>query len=154
MAAIKILCLCGRLSTELCISHPTDHIVTVPGLHSHLGYSSRLLARCEWDEVRTNVDIRTLVRELSITRHNIRDILVSFDWLGTDLLSCFQELRDETRTGRECRRRDDCTLHTLSFSSCLVLSQWECKPAIRYYEQHVALHVLKFLFFILFYPKL
>ncbi len=35
--------------------------------------------RCEWDEVRTNVDIHTLVRESSVTRQDIRDILVSFD---------------------------------------------------------------------------
>ncbi len=48
----------------------------MPGLHSRLGYSSRLLARCEWDKVHTNVDIQTLTRESSITR---QDILISFD---------------------------------------------------------------------------
>ncbi len=43
------------------------------GLHFHLGYSSRLLARCERDEVLTNVDIHihTLVQESSITRQGI-----------------------------------------------------------------------------------
>ncbi len=51
----------------------------MPGLHSHLGYSSRLLTRCERDEVPTNVDIHTLVRESLITRQDIRDIIVSFD---------------------------------------------------------------------------
>ncbi len=65
----------------------------MPGLHSYLGYSSRLLAKCEQDEVHTNVDIHTLmressverqdihtlVRESSIERQDIRDILVSFD---------------------------------------------------------------------------
>ncbi len=51
----------------------------MPGLHSCLGYSSRLLTRCEQDEVHTNVGIHTLVRESLITRQDIRDILVSFD---------------------------------------------------------------------------
>ncbi len=56
-----------------------DALDVMPGLHSYLGYSSRLLARYEWDEVRTNVDIHTLVQELSKTRLDIEDILVSFD---------------------------------------------------------------------------
>ncbi len=47
--------------------------------HSRQGEcSSILLERCEWDEVRTNVDIHTLVRKSSIIRQAIRDILVSF----------------------------------------------------------------------------
>ncbi len=36
----------------------------MPGLHSRQRYLSRLSRNCEWDEVRTNVDIHTLVREL------------------------------------------------------------------------------------------
>ncbi len=36
-----------------------------------------------------------------------------------------QELRDETRTGWECGRRDECTHHTLPFSSHLMLSPRE-----------------------------
>ncbi len=36
-----------------------------------------------------------------------------FLWLGTDLPICSWELLNETRTGRECDRQDDCTLHTL-----------------------------------------
>ncbi len=51
----------------------------MPGLHSCLEYSLRLLVRCERDEIRTNVDIRTLVWKSSITRQGIRDILISFD---------------------------------------------------------------------------
>ncbi len=97
----------------------------MPGFHSHLGYSSRLLARCERGEVRTNVDIHTLLQrivdnEAKHSRHSC------FLWLGTDLLTCLRELRDETRTGRECGKRDECTLHTY----ILVLSRWECKPGI------------------------
>ncbi len=49
----------------------------MPGLHSHLEYLSRLLRRCERDEVHTNVDIHTFVRES--TRQDIRDILIFFD---------------------------------------------------------------------------
>ncbi len=128
------------------------------GLHSCLGYSSRLLVRCEWDEVRTNVDIHTLVWKLQEkscasnkifyawftfssqvlvetfdemwTRWNTQECRHShshvgivdnearhskhscFLWLGTDLPTCLQELRDEMRTGRECGRRDECTFHT------------------------------------------
>ncbi len=52
-----------------------------------------------------------------ITRRDIWDILVSFD-SGTDLLTCFQELQDKTRTGWECDRPDECTLHTLVLISC------------------------------------
>ncbi len=43
----------------------------MPGLHCRQGYSSRLSRNCEWDEVRTNVDIHTLVRELR-NRYNSR----------------------------------------------------------------------------------
>ncbi len=39
-------------------------VYVMPGLHSHRGYSSRLSRNCEWDKVRTNVGIHTLVREL------------------------------------------------------------------------------------------
>ncbi len=38
--------------------------------------------------------------------------------LGTDLPTHFYELWDETRTGRECDRQDECTLHTLVLVSC------------------------------------
>ncbi len=41
-----------------------------------------------------------------------------FLWLGTNLPTCFWELRDETRTGQECGRQDTCTLHTLILISC------------------------------------
>ncbi len=43
----------------------------MPDLHSRLGYSSKLSRNCKRDEVRTNVDIHTLVRELQ-DRHNSR----------------------------------------------------------------------------------
>ncbi len=39
-------------------------LVSMPSLHSCRGYSSRLSRNCEWDKVRTNVDIHTPVREL------------------------------------------------------------------------------------------
>ncbi len=42
-----------------------------------------------------------------------------FFWLNTYLPTCFQELWDETRTGRECDRQDECTLHSLVISCCL-----------------------------------
>ncbi len=45
----------------------------MPGLHSCLEDSLKLLARYERDKIRTNVDIHTLVQELSITRQDIRD---------------------------------------------------------------------------------
>ncbi len=52
-----------------------------------------------------------------------------FLWLRTDLPTCLWKLWDETRTGRECGRRDECTLHTL----VLVLSRRECKPVIKFH---------------------
>ncbi len=50
-----------------------------------------------------------------------------FLWLGTDLLTCFRELRDETKTCEECETRWMYPSHS---RSCLVLSRWECKPGI------------------------
>ncbi len=88
----------------------------MPGLHSRLGYLLRLLARCERDKIRTNVDIHTLVHESSITRQDIRDILVSFD-SGLIYQHVFESF--EMRTDRECGRWDECTLHIL----ILVLSR-------------------------------
>ncbi len=38
-----------------------------------------------------------------------------FLWLGTDLPTCLWKFQDETRTGQECRRQDECALHTLIF---------------------------------------
>ncbi len=52
-----------------------------------------------------------------ITRRDIFDS-------GTDLPTCFRELRDGTRTVRECDRQDECTLYTLILIS---LSRQECK---------------------------
>ncbi len=123
-------------------------ITVMPRLHSHLRYSSRLSVRCERDEVRTNIDIHTLVREScsNEARHSRHS---RFLWLGTDLLTCLRELRDETRTCQECERWDECTLHIL----VLVLSRWEGKPGIiyswiylRYPLQHIMLPSL-YLFF-------
>ncbi len=68
------------ITSKPCVAKVVSHFFCLmPGLHFRLGYSSRLLARCERDEVRTNVDIHTLVRESSIMRQDIQDILVSFD---------------------------------------------------------------------------
>ncbi len=39
-------------------------LTLMPGLHSCLGYSLKLFAKCEEEVVRTNVDIHTLVWEL------------------------------------------------------------------------------------------
>ncbi len=100
----------------------------MPGLHSQLEYSSRLLARCERDEVRTNVDIHTLMRESSIMRQDIRDILVSFD---SGLI--YQHVSESfvTRWEQVESVEDETNIpFTLSFSSCLVLSQRECKSDI------------------------
>ncbi len=40
------------------------NFTVMSGLHSHRGYSLRLSRNCERDEVRTNVDIHTIVGEL------------------------------------------------------------------------------------------
>ncbi len=71
-------------------------------LHSHFGYSSRLLVRCERYEVRRNGDIHSRTRIVDKEARHSR--LSRFLWLGTDLPTCFQELWDETRTSRECGR--------------------------------------------------
>ncbi len=100
-----------------------------PGLHSRLGYLSRLLAWCEQDEVRMNVDIHTLVRELSITRQDIRNVLVFFD---SGLIYQHVSKSFEMRREQDKSVEDEINVpsFTLSFSSCLILSRWECKPGI------------------------
>ncbi len=87
----------------------------MPDLHSRLGYLSTLFVRCEQDEVCTNVDNHTLMRELcSIVDNEARHSRHScFLWLWTDLPTCLRELQDKMRTGRKCGRWDRCTLHTL-----------------------------------------
>ncbi len=99
------------------------------GLHSRLGYLLRPLARCERGEVRTNVDIQNLVHELSITRQDIRDILISFD-SGQFYLHVFESF--ETRREQVESVEDEMNVpFTLLFLSCLVLSRRQCKPGIR-----------------------
>ncbi len=97
----------------------------MPGLHSRLGYSLRLLVRCEWDKIRKNVDFHTYVRELSITRQDIWDILVSFDsrnWFSFETRrEQVESVEDETNVP-----------FALSFWSCLMLPQQECRPGIKY----------------------
>ncbi len=100
----------------------------MPGLHSCLGYSSRLLVRCERDNVRTNVDIYTLVQESSITRQDIRDILVFFD-LGL-IYRHVSESFEIRREQIESVEDETSVPFTLPFSSFLVLSRRECKPGI------------------------
>ncbi len=113
------------------LSRPVAHIHSLndknnrgyafmPGLHFRLRYSL--------DKVRTNVDIRTLLRKLQDRVETFSFLL----WLGTDLPTCLRELRDETRTDRECGRRDECTLHFI----VLILSRRECKPGIRLFWRH------------------
>ncbi len=100
----------------------------VPGLYYRLGYSSRLLVRYEWDEIRTNVDIHTLVWELSITRQDIRDILISLD---SGLIYWHVSESFKTRREQVESVEDEANVpFTLSFLSCLVLSRRECKPGI------------------------
>ncbi len=53
--------------------------------------------------------------------------LLQSKYTSVDLPTCFWELRDATRTGRERDRQDKCTLHSCSH---IVLSRWECKPGI------------------------
>ncbi len=92
-------------------------------------YSSRLLVKCECDEVRTNVDIHTLMRKSSITRQDIQDILISFD---SGLI--YRHVSESFKTRREQVEslEDETNVpFKLLFLSCLVLSQWECKPGIR-----------------------
>ncbi len=118
----------------------------MPGLHSCFGYSSRLLAKCERDEVHTNVNIH-IVRESSIARQDIRDILVSFD---SGLI--YQHVSENLETRREQVEsvEDETNVHfTLSFSSCLVLSQQECKPGIRSIS-HIQTFVFSSLYIISF----
>ncbi len=101
------------------------------GLHFRLRYSLRLLLRSEWDEVHTNVDIHTLMRESSIRRQDIRDILISFD---SGLIYWYVSTSLETRWEQVESMEDETNVpFTLSFSSCPVLSQRECKPGIKLY---------------------
>ncbi len=103
----------------------------MPGLHSHLEYSSSLLARCEQDEVRTNVDIHTLVRESSVTRQGIRYILISFD---SGLIYQHVSESFETRRKQVKSVEDETNVpFTISFPSCLMSSQREFKSGIKAY---------------------
>ncbi len=87
--------------------------------------SSRLLARCVRDEVRTNVDIHTLVWESSIMKQDIRDILISFD------SRLIYQMCPRTSRQAENRLRETNVPRTLSVSSCLPLSRRGCKPGIK-----------------------
>ncbi len=78
----------------------------MPGLHSHLRYSPRLSARCEWDKY-----ARMQIFALWCGNYKTKLKHSHFFWLGTDLLTCLRELRDETRSGRKSGRWDKCTLH-------------------------------------------
>ncbi len=101
-------------------------------------YSSILLARCERDEVCTNVNIHILVWESSIMRKDIRDILVFFDsWLIYRYVSESFETRREQVASME---NETNVPFTLSFSSCLVLSRWECKQSIMLYWYSLPVH--------------
>ncbi len=101
----------------------------MPGLNSRLGYSWRLLVRCKRDEVHTNVDIHALVQVSSITRQDIWDILVSFN-SGLIYRHVFESFK--TRWEQVKSVEDEMNVpFTLSFSSCLILSQRECKAGIR-----------------------
>ncbi len=96
----------------------------MPCFHSHLGYSLRLLANWERDEVRMNVDIHTLMRESPITRQDIWEIFISFD---SGLIYWHVSESFETRQEQVKSMEDKTNAPlTLSFSSCLVLSRREC----------------------------
>ncbi len=98
----------------------------MPGLHSRLEYLSRLLARCKWNKICTNVDIHILVRGLSITRQDIRDILISFN---SGLIYRHVSESFETRREQVESVEDEANIPFM-FLSCLVLSRRESKPVI------------------------
>ncbi len=84
---------------------------------------------CERDEVHTNVDIHTLMRESLIMRQDIREILISFD---SGLIYRHDSKSFEMRWEQVGSVEDEKNLpFTLAFSSCLVLSRWECKAGIK-----------------------
>ncbi len=101
----------------------------MPGLDSRLGYSSRLLARCERDKVYTNVDIYTLVQRI-VDNEARRSRHCHFLWLRTDLPSCLRELRDKMRREQVESVEDKTNVPFTLSLSFLVLSQRECKPGI------------------------
>ncbi len=121
---------------DLLVTPSRDAWVSIPftpSLHSHLGHSSRFLMRCERDEVRTNVDIHTLVQESSIMRQDIRDILVSSDsgLIYQHVSESFEMRREQVKSVED----ETNVPFTLSFLSCLILSRWECNPGIRWILQ-------------------
>ncbi len=95
----------------------------MPGSHSHLGYSSRLLARCERNKVRTNVDIHTLVQKL---QHKVE----TFSFPLTRDRFTDMSLRATRREQVESVEDETNVPFLLSFLSCLMLSRQECKPGI------------------------
>ncbi len=103
--------------------------LTICGLYYYawFKFSSRVLV--ETFGVRTNVDIHTLVRESSITRQDIRDILISFDsgLIYQHVYESFERRRKQVESVED----ETNVPFTRSFLSCLVLSQRECKPGIR-----------------------
>ncbi len=114
-----------KIHHRLCTAYREENVMNLtPGLHSHWTHSSRLSARCEWDEVRTNVDIHTLVREL-------RDKVETFffpltqDWFTDIFLRASRWDKNRSRMWQTRR------MYPSHSRSCFVLSRWDCKPGIR-----------------------
>ncbi len=126
--------LCGKVNSKLSFWFSGRDIFWLGSFfyfHIWFAFSSQLLVET-FDEMRMRRSMhkcrhrhsraRIIDNEARHSRHS------RFLWLGTDLPICLRELRDEARTGRQCGRRDECTLHTLG----LVLSRRECKPGINF----------------------
>ncbi len=115
------------------------------GSHSCQKHSSRLSTRCEWDEVWTNADIHTHVREL---RDKVE--IFSFPLTRDRFTDIFPRASrwDKNRL-RTWQTRQMYQMYPSHSRSRLVLSWWECKPGIAFskvvssfwYYWH---HVLKY----------
>ncbi len=68
----------------------------MPGLHSRLGYSSRLLVRCERDELRTNVDFQLSCENRQGKIFETFSFLLTRDWFTDMPLRALRQ--DENRS--------------------------------------------------------
>ncbi len=121
--------------TNICIVFSTSYIYTISESDAWFTFSSQVHVETfgmMWmrRSICTNVYIHTLMWESSITRQDIRDILISFD---SGLIYRHVSKSFETRREQVDSVKNETNVpFTLSFSSCLVLSWRECKPDMRY----------------------